>query len=305
MKEPILVILAAGMGSRYGGLKQMDPMGDNGELIIDYSLYDAYQAGFRRVVFIIKKENEEMFRQLIGDRMAEHMETAYVFQDLSMLPPGFSVPEGRKKPWGTAHAVLCAKDQVDAAFAVINADDFYGRDAYTQVYDFLKQAQAGSGESCAMVGYSLENTLSDNGSVARGICEVDGAGNLQSICERTHIIKTIEGPLYTEDGQTYHRLPENAMASMNLFGLTPKVFQDFEREFENFLRETMPKNPLGAEFYLPVAVGSVPKAGHGQVKVLHSTGRWYGVTHREDRDTVVAALRRMTAQGMYPARLWE
>lgn len=305
MKEPILVILAAGMGSRYGGLKQMDPMGDHGELIIDYSLYDACQAGFRRVVFIIKKENEALFRERIGDRIAKHMETAYVFQELSMLPPGFSVPEGRKKPWGTAHAVLCAKKKVDAPFAVINADDFYGRDAFVQVYHFLKRAQAGSGETCAMVGYSLENTLSDSGSVARGVCEVDEAGILQSICERTHIIKTVDGPMYTEDMQTYHRLPEKAVVSMNLFGLVPAVFEDFEREFTVFLRETMPGNPQGAEFYLPVAVGSVPKAGHGQVKVLHSTGRWYGVTHREDRGAVVEALRGLTAQGVYPAKLWE
>ncbi len=304
MKEPILVIMAAGMGSRYGGLKQMDPVGENGELIIDYSLYDAYQAGFRRVIFILKKENEELFRRMIGDKISKHMELMYVFQSLDVLPEGFAIPEGRTKPWGTGHAVLCARNAADAPFAVINADDFYGREAFDQVYAFLKAVQSGSAYRYAMVGYPLENTLSDQGSVARGVCELDDEGHLLSINERTHIIKTIEGPLYTEDRQTYFRLPEKAVVSMNLFGFHPDIFTQLALEFDAFMRDVLPNNPLSAEFYLPVVAGNMPKKGIAQVKVLHSSGRWYGVTYREDRETVVSALRRMTAQGQYPEQLW-
>ncbi len=305
MKEPILVIMAAGMGSRYGGLKQMDPVGENGELIIDYSLYDAYQAGFRRVIFILKKENEELFRRMIGDKIAKRMEVNYVFQSLETMPAGFAIPDGRAKPWGTGHAVLCARDKADAPFAVINADDFYGREAYDHVYAFLKAVKSGGAYRYAMVGYPLENTLSDKGSVARGICALDEEGRLLSITERTHIIKTIEGPLYTEDRQTYYRLPEKSVASMNLFGFHPDIFEELELEFEEFLRDTMPKNPLSAEFYLPVVAGNLPKRGIAQVKVLHTSGHWYGVTYREDRETIVGALRRMTAQGQYPEQLWD
>lgn len=305
MKEPILVIMAAGMGSRYGGLKQMDPVGDNGELIIDYSLYDAYQAGFRRAIFILKKENEALFRSMIGDKIARHMEVSYVFQSLDILPQGYAIPDGRTKPWGTGHAVLCARDKADAPFAVINADDFYGREAYDQVYGFLKKVQEGSTYRYAMVGYPLENTLSDRGSVSRGVCELNEEGDLLSITERTHIIKTIDGPLYTEDRQTYHRLPEKTVVSMNLFGFHPDIFIELALEFEEFLRDTLPQNPLSAEFYLPVVAGNLPKRNIAPVKVLHSTGHWYGVTYREDRETVVSALRCMTAQGQYPEQLWE
>ncbi len=305
MKEPILVIMAAGMGSRYGGLKQMDPVGENGDLIIDYSLYDAYQAGFRRVIFILKKENEDLFRRMIGDKIAARMEVNYVFQSLEAIPAGFAIPNGRTKPWGTGHAVLCARNAADAPFAVINADDFYGREAYDQVYAFLKGVKSGGAYRYAMVGYLLENTLSDKGSVARGICELDEEGRLLSITERTHIIKTIEGPLYTEDRQIYYRLPEKSVASMNLFGFHPDIFEELELEFEEFLRDTMPKNPLSTEFYLPVVAGNLPKRGIAQVKVLHTSGHWYGVTYREDRETIVGALRRMTAQGQYPEQLWD
>ena len=305
MKEPILVIMAAGMGSRYGGLKQMDPVGENGELIIDYSLYDAFQAGFRRVIFILKKENEALFRTMIGDKIARYMEVAYVFQSLDILPPGHFIPDGRIKPWGTGHAVLCAREAADAPFAVINADDFYGREAYDQVYGFLKKVQEGGTYRYAMVGYPLENTLSDRGSVARGVCELNEEGHLLSITERTHIIKTIEGPLYTEDRQAYYRLPEKTVVSMNLFGFHPDIFLELALEFEEFLQDTLPKNPLTAEFYLPVVAGNLPKRNIAPVKVLRSTGHWYGVTYREDRETVVSALRRMTAQGQYPELLWE
>ncbi len=303
MKEPILVIMAAGMGSRYGGLKQMEPVGGNGELIIDYSLYDAMKAGFQRAVFIIREENEALFKSMIGDRIAKRMEVSYVFQSLDRLPAGYSVPEGRKKPWGTAHAVLCAREAVDAPFAVLNADDFYGRDALLRAYGFLKAMETGGGP-CAMVGYALQNTLSDKGSVSRGICRVDGEGHLLSIDERTHIIKTVDGPLYTEDGQTYHRLSGDAVASMNLFAFHPDIFLELEQEFREFLTDALPGNPLSAEFYLPVVAGNLPKRNIAKVRVLPSGGQWYGVTYREDRETVTAALRRMAETGEYPAPLW-
>ena len=305
MKEPILVIMAAGMGSRYGGLKQMDPVGENGELIIDYSLYDAYRAGFRRVIFIIKKENETLFRSMIGDKIARHMEVTYVFQSVDHIPDGFSKPEGRVKPWGTAHAVLCAKEAADAPFTVINADDFYGHEAFDQAYAFLKDVQLGGAYRYAMIGYALENTLSEQGYVSRGVCELDKEGNLLAIAERTHIIKTIEGPLYTEDKQTYHRLSEKTVVSMNLFAFHPDIFQEIETEFKEFFQDTLPKNPLSAEFYLPVVAGNLPKRGIAKLKVIPSGGHWYGVTYREDKETVVSALRRMTAQGLYPEQMWE
>ena len=305
MKEPILVIMAAGMGSRYGGLKQMDPVGDNGELIIDYSLYDAYRAGFRRVIFIIKKENEALFRSMIGDKIARHMEVIYVFQDLSNLPAGFAVPDGRVKPWGTAHAVLCAKEAADAPFAVINADDFYGREAFLQVYQFLKEIQSGSPYRYGMIGYSLENTLSEQGYVSRGVCQVNDDGDLIDMTERTHIISTIEGPLFTEDKQTYHRLPDDTVVSMNLFAFHPDIFAELSSGFEAFLRDALKSNPLSAEFYLPAVAGSLPKRGIARLKVIPSGGRWYGVTYKEDKDSVVAALRSMTKKGIYPASLWE
>ncbi len=200
--------------------------------------------------------------------------------------------------------MLCTRDAADAPFAVITADDFYGREAYEQVYGFLKAAQTGGAYRYAMVGYPLENTLSDKGSVARGVCQLDEEGRLLSITERTHIIKTIEGPLYTEDRQTYYRLPEKSVVSMNLFGFHPDIFGELHLEFEEFLRDTLPQNPMSAEFYLPVVAGNLPKRGIAQVKVLHSSGHWYGVTYREDRENVVGALRRMTAQGQYPEQLW-
>lgn len=303
MKEPILVIMAAGMGSRYGGLKQMEPVGGNKELIIDYSLYDAMKAGFQRVVFILRKENQELFKNMIGDRIAQRMEVSYVFQSLNQVPPGFSVPEGRTKPWGTAHAVLCARDAADAPFAVLNADDFYGRDALFQAYRFCKAMETGGGRY-AMVGYLLENTLSDRGYVSRGICQMDGEGHLLSIDERTHIIKTVDGPLYTEDQRTYHRLSGDTVASMNLFIFHPDIFLEMDREFREFLAEALPRNPLAAEFYLPVVAGNLPKRRIAKVRVLSSTGQWYGVTYREDTEAVTAALRRMADQGEYPAPLW-
>lgn len=303
MAEPILVIMAAGMGSRYGGLKQMDPVGKHGELILDYSLFDARRAGFTRVVFIIKKENEALFREMTGSKAEEHMEVSYVFQDLSMIPPGFQVPENRQKPWGTGHAVLCCKDVLDAPFAVINADDYYGRDAFEKIYDFLKEDVAD--KRYAMVSYALENTLTENGSVARGVCRVDAAGRLIGITERTHIIKTIEGALYTEDGEIYRKLPDDSLVSMNLFGFPKAILPELESAFERFLREILLVNPEKAEFFLPTVVNGLLAAGKVSVQVLNTKERWYGVTYRQDREAVVKALEDMTKNRLYPDNLWE
>lgn len=304
MNEPILVIMAAGMGSRYGGLKQMDPVGPGGELIIDYSLFDAKRAGFKRVVFLIKREIEEDFKQIIGKRIEKEMDVSYAYQQVDVLPEGFSVPQGRTKPWGTGHAVLCCKEYIDAPFAAINADDYYGVSAFKTIYDYLKGAKDDALYRYAMVGYPVENTLTDNGYVSRGVCTADEDGNLKTIHERTHIIKTLEGALYTEDGETYHRIPAASPVSMNMWGFTPSFVQELEAGFPAFLRETAITNPLKGEYFLPFVVDSLLQAGKATVKVLHSSDRWYGVTYQEDKPVVVKALHALTESGIYPLPLW-
>lgn len=304
MNEPILVIMAAGMGSRYGGLKQMDPVGPGGELILDYSLFDARRAGFKRVVFLIKHEIEADFRRIVGERIERHMDVAYAFQQLDALPAGFDVPEGRQKPWGTAHALLCCKEFIDAPFAAINADDYYGVSAFQAIYDYLKDAKDDALYRYAMVGYPVENTLTENGYVSRGVCTTDEAGNLSTITERTHIISTIEGALYTEDGETYRRIPAGSPVSMNLWGFTPGFIAELEAGFPAFLRETMQRNPLKGEYFLPSAVDALLQAGRATVRVLRSDDRWYGVTYREDKPVVMGALRSLAEAGVYPTPLW-
>lgn len=301
---PILVIMAAGMGSRYGGLKQMDPIGRHGELILDYSLFDAYRAGFRRVCFIIKEEMEADFRALITPRIGSRMEVMFVHQALCTLPEGFSVPEGRTKPFGTAHAVLCAKNVIDAPFAVINADDYYGVSAFETIYAFLQGAKDSSPEEYAMVGYLLENTVSENGHVSRGVCKVDEKGYLIAVTERTHIIKSSDGPLYTEDENIYLRLQGDSIVSMNMWGFTPAFMAALEAGFPAFLREGFATNALKCEYYLPSVVSNQLKAGAAVVHVLTSPERWYGVTYREDKPTVTAALQDFADKGIYPAPLW-
>lgn len=305
MKEPILLIMAAGLGSRYGGLKQVDPIGPHGELIIDYSLFDAYKAGFRRVVFVIKPEHERDFRECIGDRIAGHMDVTYAFQTLDDLPDGYTVPENRVKPWGTAHAVLTARNVVDAPFAAINADDYYGRDAFKTIYDFLVDAKDGDIAQYAMVGYELINTLTDNGSVSRGICQVDDNNHLISVTERTHIIKTIDGPLYTKDDSTYHRLSEDTVVSLNFFGFTESFMDAFHVEFPEFLHSTLAANPLKAEFYLPAAVSTHVNSKKAELTVLRSQDKWFGVTYKDDKPLVAAALKQFTDDGLYPAQMWK
>lgn len=306
MKEPILVIMAAGMGSRYGGLKQMDPVGPDGEAILDYSLFDARRAGFKRAIILIKHEIEEDFMRLVGNRLAGQMEEVrFAFQQVDKLPAGFQVPQGRVKPWGTGHAVLCCRELIDAPFAVINADDYYGVDCFRLAYETLCGLKDDEKARYIMVGYQLRNTLTDNGHVSRGVCTVDENGFLTDIHERTHIIKTVDGALYTEDEQTYHKLPEDALVSMNLWGFTPGILDALAEDFAAFLSEQVPSNPLKAEIYLPAVVSRLLQEGKAMVRVLPSPDKWYGVTYQADKPVVKAALLRMAEEGLYPRPLWE
>ncbi|MEE1195829.1 MAG: sugar phosphate nucleotidyltransferase [Lachnospiraceae bacterium] len=301
MNKPVLVIMAAGMGSRYGGMKQIDPVDDQGHIIMDFSIYDAKEAGFEKVVFIIKEENLEDFKQVIGNRVAEKMEVAYVFQKLENLPEGFEVPEGRVKPWGTGHAVLSAIDVIDGPFAVINADDYYGRQAFKEIYDFLSTHEDDDKYRYTMVGYVLENTLTDNGHVARGVCVTDENGYLTGINERTHIEKRDGGAAYTEDdGKTWAELPMDAVVSMNMWGFSRSLLDELKAEFPAFLKENIPVNPLKCEYFLPTVVNNLIDQERATVTVLKSLDRWFGVTYKEDKPVVVAAIRKMEEDGKYP-----
>ena len=306
MNKPVLVIMAAGMGSRYGGMKQIDPVDDQGHIIMDFSIYDAKEAGFEKVVFIIKEENLEDFKQVIGNRVAEKMEVAYVFQKLENLPEGFEVPEGRVKPWGTGHAVLSAIDVIDGPFAVINADDYYGRQAFKEIYDFLSTHEDDDKYRYTMVGYVLENTLTENGHVARGVCVTDENGYLEKINERTRIEKREGGAAYTEDdGATWITIPEGSTVSMNMWGFTESILGELKDRFANFLNENLEKNPLKCEYFLPFVVDELLKEGKATVQVLTSLDKWYGVTYKEDKPVVVAAIQALKDQGLYPEKLWE
>ncbi len=301
MKKPVLVIMAAGMGSRYGGLKQIDPIDAQGHIIIDFSIYDAIKAGFEKVIFIIKKENEEAFKEVIGNRMEKKIQVEYVYQELNKLPEGFQIPEGREKPFGTGHAVLCCKDVIDGPFAVINADDYYGRDAYKVIYDYLVSHQDDEIYRYTMVGYALKNTLTDNGHVARGVCETDEAGFLTDIHERTHIEKRNGGAAYTEDdGATWHELPMDSTVSMNMWGFSKSMIKELEAGFQKFLKEELPKNPLKSEYFLPFAVDELLQQGKASVQVLTSSDKWYGVTYKDDKEMVVNAIAGLKKQGRYP-----
>lgn len=305
MKKPVLVIMAAGMGSRYGGLKQMDPVDDNGHIIMDFSIYDAVRAGFEKVVFIIKKENEALFKECVGDRVAQSMQVEYVFQDIHNLPEGYSVPEGREKPWGTGHAVLSCLSVVDGPFAVINADDYYGKEAFQIIYDFLTSHQDNEKYQYTMVGYYLKNTLTENGHVARGVCTANAEGKLTGITERTRIEKHADGPAYTEDdGETWTKLPEDTIVSMNMWGFTSGILQELNDRFACFLERNLVKNPLKCEYFLPFVVDELLKENKAEVTVLKSPDRWYGVTYKEDKPVVVEAIKAMKAAGLYPEGDW-
>ena len=305
--KPILVVMAAGMGSRYGGLKQIDPVGPCGEAILDYSLYDARRAGFSTVVFIIKHEIEEDFKRTVGARAEQAgLEVRYAFQQLDILPEGFTVPEGRVKPWGTAHAVLSAAGCIDAPFAVINADDYYGPTCFRLIFEYLSTHADGEQFAWAMVGFHLKNTVSENGSVSRGVCVTDAAGNLVSVTERTRIEPRDGAIAYTEDeGRTWVELPGDSLVSMNLWGFTPSFVTAAQQGFADFLRQNLPVNPLKCEYYLPSVVSAALADGRAQVRVLTSPDKWHGITYREDKPELVAALKAMTDAGTYPQGLWK
>ena len=301
MKKPVLVVMAAGLGSRYGGLKQIEPVDASGHILIDYALYDAVRAGFERVVFIITPKLEKDFREIIGERIERHMEVNYAYQLLDTLPPGFGIPEGRIKPWGTAHAVLSAKNSVDSNFAVINADDFYGAAAFRAIYDFLRDEADYSRH--AMVGYKLGNTLTEHGHVARGICKTDG-DKLLEIVERTHIEAHQGGAVYTEDGVIFSFVPEDTVVSMNLWGFGLSMMGEIESRFAAFLEEYLAKDPLKCEYFLPLVPNSLLKEGKAEIKVLPTNDKWYGVTYTADMPVVREAIARMKAEGKYPEILW-
>ena len=307
MKKPVLVVMAAGMGSRYGGLKQIDPVGNHGQLIIDYSIYDARRAGFETVVFVIKHEIEETFKAAIGDRLSKVIVVKYAFQELTDLPEGYSVPEGRVKPFGTAHAILAARKVVDGPFAVVNADDYYGAEGFKAIYDYLSEHpdQPGCYEF-AMVGYHLRSTITENGSVARGVCEEDENGYLARVTERTCIEKDGDDARYTEDGgETWTHLPGDTIVSLNLWGLTRSFIDEAEKRFPAFLDKTFAENPLKGEYFLPSVISELIAEGKARAKVLRSADKWYGVTYQADKPVVVAAIAEKTAAGLYPDNLWE
>ena len=306
MKKPVLVIMAAGMGSRYGGLKQIDPVDKEGHIIMDFSIYDAKRAGFKKVVFIIKRENEKDFKEAVGCRMEQVMDVAYAFQDIDNIPEGFQVPEGRVKPWGTAHAVLSAMDEVGGPFAVINADDYYGRHAFQAIYDYLTTHEDDDKYRYTMVGYRLKNTVTDNGHVSRGICELDSKKQLVAINERTRIEKRDGGIAYSEDdGETWNQLDPDTLVSMNMWGFTHSILDEIEKGFSTFLRKGLEENPMKCEYYLPSVVSDLLADDRAAVTVLESEDKWYGVTYKEDKPVVVAAIRTLKEEGIYPQKLWE
>ena len=305
MEKPVLVVMAAGMGSRYCGMKQIDPVGPSGQVIIDYSLYDARRAGFETVIFVIKHEIEDAFKAAIGDRVSKVMKVEYAFQQLEELPAGFAVPEGRAKPWGTCHAVLAAKHLIHGPFAVINADDYYGPEAFQVIYDYLSTHQDGEVYDYCMVSYLLKNTVSENGSVARGVCEANPDGTLAAVTERTCIETYPGGIHFTENGgDTWQDLAPDTPVSMNLWGFGQSFLEEAEARFAGWLSENLPKNPLKCEYFLPLVVSELLAEGKATVKLLHSTDKWYGVTYREDKPVVVNAIAQKIADGLYPADLW-
>lgn len=300
MKDPTLVILAAGMGSRFGGLKQMMPVDSHGHSIIDFSLYDAYRAGFRKAAFIIKHEIEEDFKASIGKRMEKYFEVQYIYQQLELLPDGYSVPEGRVKPWGTGHAVACCYPKVDGPFAVINSDDFYGRTAYSALYDFLTESHPENEH--AMVAYLVKNTVTENGSVARGVCS-EKEGYLTDVTERTRIEKRGENAAFTEDGETWVSLPGDTPVSMNCWAFSHSLLKELNDRFPAWLDVNLPANPLKCEYFLPFVVNDLIKEGKAAVRLLNCHETWYGMTYKEDLQTVKDAIRSMQENGIYPETL--
>ena len=307
MAKPVLVVMAAGMGSRYGGLKQIDPVGSHGQLIIDYSIYDARRAGFDTVVFVIKREIEEAFKAAIGERLSRVIHVKYAYQELTDLPAGYAVPEGRVKPWGTCHAILAARQVVEGPFAVVNADDYYGPQAFREIYQYLERhGDSPDRYEFAMVGYRLGNTVTEHGHVARGVCEEDENHYLLRVTERTKILKDGANARFTEDdGRTWTPLSGDTIVSMNLWGFTRSFLDEVQARFPAFLDRALAQDPLKAEYFLPGVVTQLLEEGKARVKVLRSSDKWYGVTYKEDKPQVVRAIAEKTAAGLYPDRLWE
>ena len=303
MKEPVLVVMAAGMGSRYGGLKQIDPVDQEGHIIMDFSIYDAVRAGFKKVIFIIKKENEQDFRDAIGDRLSDKVEIVYVHQDLNNIPEGFQVPEGRVKPWGTGHAIMICIDVIDGPFAVINADDYYGKEAYVKVHDYLIQEQPDDGIlHICMAGFRLGNTLSDNGSVTRGVCHIE-EGALTGVTETHNIFKTADGAEARNDDKV-EKLDVKSLVSMNMWGLTPVFMDTLEKGFVDFLSE-IKEGDIKKEYLLPEMIDRLIKEGKAKVDVLETKDTWFGVTYQEDKAAVTEAFANLVKSGVYPSNLYK
>lgn len=305
-EKPTLIIMAAGMGSRYGGLKQVDRITDTGEIILDFSLYDAMMAGFERVVFVIKEEHRELFRELVDERAGRYMQVEYAYQKLDDIPEGFEIPESREKPWGTGHAVLACRHLINGPFAVINADDYYGAGGFSDIYEYLTGNRDGEKYSYCMVGYKLENTVTENGHVARGVCDIDENGYLKQVTERTKIMRKEQGISYTEDdGRTWVKLPDDTVVSMNFWGFSHSMMEELEKGMPEFLDTALKNNPIKGEYYLPAAADRLIREGKATVKVLTSHDKWYGVTYKQDREDVKNALESMKDKGFYPEKLWK
>ena len=305
-EQPTLVIMAAGMGSRYGGLKQVDRITEAGEIILDFSLYDAMMAGFSRAVFIIREEHRELFRELVDERAGRFMDIEYAYQKLDDIPEGFEIPEGREKPWGTGHAVLSCRNLIKGPFAVINADDYYGPGSFASVYEYLSENRDDDKYSFCMAGYQLKNTVTENGHVSRGVCETDDKGFLRKVTERTKIMKDSGTIAYTEDdGSTWVTLDPDTVVSMNFWGFSVAMMDEMKQEFPHELEKILETNPLKGEYYLPFAADRLVQEGKARVKVITSPDKWYGVTYKEDKEDVQNALQAMKDKGMYPEKLWK
>jgi len=304
MTKPTLVIMAAGMGSRYGGLKQIEPVTEAGEIIVDFTLYDAMLAGFEDIVFIIKKQIEADVRNIIDERAGKHLNIQYAFQELSALPDGYALPQGREKPWGTCHAILAAKDLIPGNFAVVNADDYYGEGAFRKIFTWLETAKDAELYDYSLVGYKLANTLTENGQVARGVCSLAGDGTLSGVEERLKIGWQDDKVCYEDEAGIAHETSPDATVSMNLWGFTPSILREIEDGFPIFLDDALKNNPLKGEYLLPRKVDELINAGKARVRVLPTDDRWYGITYKEDKASVCAAMQAMKDKGLYPERLW-
>ena len=305
-KEPTLVIMAAGMGSRYGGLKQVEKMTDTGEIILDFSLYDAMMAGFKKAVFVIREEHREIFKELVDERAGRFMQVEYAYQKLDDIPEWVDIPEGREKPWGTGHAIYACRELIDGPFLVINADDYYGPEGFASIYEYLTSHEDGDKMMLCMAGYVLKNTITENGHVARGVCEMDENGLLTSIVERTKIMRQPEGISFTEDdGESWTVLPEDTLVSMNFWGLSGTMIEAIGDGLEEFFKTGVPKNPLKSEYLLPTIIGRLIREGRAQVQVLPCHEKWCGVTYKEDREDVKNELQSKKDKGLYPEKLWK